>query len=145
MTKIKISKIGIGSSRRVLNDVSNIVKPIALLCRWLAIYFSCVAKYRRHGRSWKRYNCQAEIAQLGERQTEDLKVPGSIPGLGNFEQQFENDIARVSHILSSPDGGNPNWRSGVCMWRFRQLGENGESGYRSRCLSNANRALYHLS
>ena len=23
-----------------------------------------------------------EIAQLGERQTEDLKVPGSIPGLG---------------------------------------------------------------
>ena len=25
----------------------------------------------------------AEIAQLGERQTEDLKVPGSIPGLGN--------------------------------------------------------------
>ena len=26
---------------------------------------------------------QAAIAQLGERQTEDLKVPGSIPGLGN--------------------------------------------------------------
>ena len=25
---------------------------------------------------------QAAIAQLGERQTEDLKVPGSIPGLG---------------------------------------------------------------
>ena len=25
----------------------------------------------------------AAIAQLGERQTEDLKVPGSIPGLGN--------------------------------------------------------------
>ena len=24
----------------------------------------------------------AEIAQLGERQTEDRKVPGSIPGLG---------------------------------------------------------------
>ena len=24
------------------------------------------------------------IAQLGERQTEDLKVPGSIPGRGNF-------------------------------------------------------------
>ena len=82
LTKIEISKIGIDSSRRVLNDVSNIVKPIALLCRWLAIYFSCVTKYRRHGRSWKRYNCQAEIAQLGERQTEDLKVPGSIPGRG---------------------------------------------------------------
>ena len=26
---------------------------------------------------------QAAIAQLGERQTEDLKVPGSIPGRGN--------------------------------------------------------------
>ena len=31
-------------------------------------------------------SCTAEIAQLGERQTEDLKVPGSIPGLGNFEK-----------------------------------------------------------
>ena len=27
-------------------------------------------------------HCQAAIAQLGERQTEDLKVPGSITGLG---------------------------------------------------------------
>ena len=27
-------------------------------------------------------NDTAAIAQLGERQTEDLKVPGSIPGLG---------------------------------------------------------------
>ena len=27
-------------------------------------------------------SAQAAIAQLGERQTEDLKVPGSIPGLG---------------------------------------------------------------
>ena len=26
----------------------------------------------------------AAIAQLGERKTEDLKVPGSIPGLGIF-------------------------------------------------------------
>ena len=28
---------------------------------------------------------KAAIAQLGERQTEDLEVPGSIPGLGIFE------------------------------------------------------------
>ena len=28
----------------------------------------------------------AAIAQLGERQTEDLKVPGSIPGLGIFSK-----------------------------------------------------------
>ena len=27
---------------------------------------------------------EAAIAQLGERQTEDLEVPGSIPGFGNF-------------------------------------------------------------
>ena len=31
---------------------------------------------------------QAVIAQLGERQTEDLKVPGSIPGRGIFSQKF---------------------------------------------------------
>ena len=36
---------------------------------------------------------RAAIAQLGERQTEDLKVPGSIPGLGTFEQQFKNKTA----------------------------------------------------
>ena len=30
----------------------------------------------------------AAIAQLGERQTEDLKVPGSIPGLGIFSNLF---------------------------------------------------------
>ena len=29
------------------------------------------------------YRISAEIAQLGDRQTEDLKVPGSIPGFGN--------------------------------------------------------------
>ena len=29
-----------------------------------------------------RVKASAAIAQLGERQTEDLKVPGSIPGLG---------------------------------------------------------------
>ena len=31
---------------------------------------------------WILVTHQAAIAQLGERQTEDLKVPGSIPGLG---------------------------------------------------------------
>ena len=36
---------------------------------------------------WKQRafaEARAAIAQLGERQTEDLKVPGSIPGLGIF-------------------------------------------------------------
>ena len=30
----------------------------------------------------------AHVAQLGERQTEDLKVPGSIPGFGKYFLQF---------------------------------------------------------
>ena len=30
---------------------------------------------------------RAEIAQLGERQSEDLKVPDSIPGLGKDNDQ----------------------------------------------------------
>lgn len=32
----------------------------------------------------RRISVQAALAQLGERQTEDLKVPGSIPGGGIF-------------------------------------------------------------
>ena len=32
---------------------------------------------------------KAVIAQLGERQTEDLKVPGSIPGRGRFFLSLE--------------------------------------------------------
>ena len=34
------------------------------------------------------YSQEAVIAQLGERQTEDLKVPGSIPGRGMFFPNF---------------------------------------------------------
>ena len=37
----------------------------------------------------------AAIAQLGERQTEDLRVPGSIPGLGNFAVRPEECISWV--------------------------------------------------
>ena len=33
-------------------------------------------------REYSNHVAAAAIAQLGERQTEDLKVPGSIPGLG---------------------------------------------------------------
>ena len=43
-------------------------------------------------------SCTAEIAQLGERQTEDLKVPGSIPGLGNFKKLTKWDMPHVPHI-----------------------------------------------
>ena len=38
---------------------------------------------------------KAVIAQLGERQTEDLKVPGSIPGRGIFAQIFSKYFTPV--------------------------------------------------
>ena len=39
----------------------------------------------------------AAIAQLGERQTEDLKVPGSIPGLGRilFANLYGDDESAI--------------------------------------------------
>ena len=37
----------------------------------------------------------AEIAQLGERQTEDLKVPGSIPGFGT--DRFPSGMGKWSY------------------------------------------------
>ena len=41
--------------------------------------------------------CVASVAQLGERQTEDLKVPGSIPGRGTFARgRFLCHLFRVS-------------------------------------------------
>ena len=41
-------------------------------------YFACTGAFSNI--------LQAAIAQLGERQTEDLKVPGLIPGLGIFKK-----------------------------------------------------------
>ena len=50
----------------------------------------------------------AAIAQLGERQTEDLKVPGSIPGRGIFlfsnfflEFTFSNDFPFTFYTVVS--------------------------------------------
>ena len=37
---------------------------------------------------------QAGIAQLGERQTEDLKVPGSIPGHGRYFFQMHRNASK---------------------------------------------------
>ncbi len=37
----------------------------------------------------------ASIAQLGERQTEDLKVPGSIPGRGNFNGAVVTQFVKI--------------------------------------------------
>ena len=44
--------------------------------------------------------CTAAIAQLGERQTEDLKVPGSIPGLGMRAEAMRRREALNSHGLA---------------------------------------------
>ena len=42
----------------------------------------------------------AAVAQLGERQTEDLKVPGSIPGLGIFFSFFHFLISQQNTVLN---------------------------------------------
>ena len=39
-------------------------------------------------------NARAAIAQLGERQTEDLKVPGLIPGLGILPSHIDEPTLR---------------------------------------------------
>ena len=43
----------------------------------------------------------AAIAQLGERQTEDLKVPGSIPGLGMFYESLWEKEGNSSWLLAA--------------------------------------------
>ena len=47
------------------------------------IFFS-KRTFQFRGLVTRRRGILADIAQLGERQTEDLKVPGSIPGVGIF-------------------------------------------------------------
>ena len=51
---------------------------------------------KKHLRPWKGYSslesyCTAAIAQLGERQTEDLKVAGLIPACGIPIMPFARD------------------------------------------------------
>ena len=46
------------------------------------ITISARASWREAHAALRAQMSSAAIAQLGERQTEDLKVPGSIPGLG---------------------------------------------------------------
>ena len=46
---------------------------------------------------------QAAIAQLGERQTEDLKVPGSIPDLGTVLQWAAHACRAVATVFDVAD------------------------------------------
>jgi hypothetical protein len=54
----------------------------------------------------------AAIAQLGERQTEDLKVPGSIPGVGTL---FELHILNPSLLYRFVARDLP-YNSSWCSW-----------------------------
>ena len=45
----------------------------------------------------------AAIAQLGERQTEDLKVPGSIPGLGTLWGSAYEKVASSIQLCHARD------------------------------------------
>ena len=55
----------------------------------------------------------ADIAQLGERQTEDLKVPGSIPGVG-----IALVAQSVEHGSNKPrvGGSSPSWSSCILFF-----------------------------
>ena len=70
---------------------------------------------------------EAAIAQLGERQTEDLEVPGSIPGYGIFRFKAFGRFARRYQatpnrdvvdqlssifVLTAPPSHTAGWRSG---------------------------------
>jgi hypothetical protein len=51
--------------------------------RYIYIYiYICIPAYAHIYKSVSGVFMQAAIAPLGQRQTEDLKVPGLIPGLG---------------------------------------------------------------
>ena len=54
----------------------------------------------------------ADIAQLGERQTEDLKVPGSIPGVGNFRFFVVPAGRRRNKLSTSGRRTMASWPSG---------------------------------
>ena len=61
---------------------------------------------------------RAAIAQLGERQTEDLKVPGSIPGLGMPRESILHTPASRGLVMPMLHGGRRQYiarRAGAKM------------------------------
>ena len=60
--------------------VSSLRRGHANLC--IIRFLNCLQFWIRGHFAEPGWKSRAAIAQLGERQTEDLKVPGSIPGLG---------------------------------------------------------------
>ena len=60
----------------------------------------------------QKFSFMAAIAQLGERQTEDLKAPGSIPGLGIPYQSWGLSATVCSERQTSAPCGLPGARLG---------------------------------
>ena len=60
----------------------------------------------------QRLTAAAAIAQLGERQTEDLEVPGSIPGLGILKSFMQKaHCVKASFTLFKSLGLWPNGKA----------------------------------
>ena len=68
--------------------------------------------------SCSKLTTAAAIAQLGERQTEDLKVPGSIPGLGIIFSIFQGSAQSVSGLIVAKDAKEKS--EGSRGWHFIQ-------------------------
>ena len=80
--------------------------------------------------SVKTKHKSAEIAQLGERQTEDLNVPGSIPGFGNMFFFFHHENFFLFKLLQELVGQETKksrhfWRTFILVFwktiRFASL------------------------
>ena len=67
----------------------------------VTVWFCCVATGSCRLMCVSPFYPLAAIAQLGERQTEDLKVPGSIPGLGICLVVFHCTHAPVETLPAS--------------------------------------------
>ena len=64
------------------------------------------------------------MAQLGERQTEDLKVPGSIPGLGMFssitpgeylQKQKRVRVNSLNRVLTATTSTSTTITTSICL------------------------------
>ena len=67
-------------------------------CEWKR--FNCVPKKREKALNLAAKGISAEIAQLGERQTEDLNVPCSMPGFGKMSSKKKREEIRP-HCFST--------------------------------------------
>ena len=74
---------------------------------------------------------EAAIAQLGERQTEDLKVPGSIPGLGILAMGGHGARPRFRKLVMQPGYQVATDRAAPAAYR-RPAGSGCEDGHAVR-------------